>query len=119
MPAVTCGLTLHKKPMSLIRRLFAVGALSIATGVVASAQATPQAGCVPLTFSTNDPVLKRIWEIGMDSSHTQQLANVLFDSIGPRLTGSPGIKAASDWVISQYKAWGIDGKREPYGTWRG
>jgi hypothetical protein len=64
-------------------------------------------------------VLKRIWQIGMDSSHTMQLANALFDSIGPRLTGSPAIKAASDWVIGQYKAWGIDAKAERYGTWRG
>ncbi|MEP6620295.1 MAG: M20/M25/M40 family metallo-hydrolase [bacterium] len=55
----------------------------------------------------------------MDSSHVQELAQTLFDSIGPRLTGSPGIKAASDWVIGQYKAWGIDAKREQYGTWRG
>ena len=43
----------------------------------------------------------------------------LFDSIGPRLTGGPGIKAASDWVINTYKSWGIEAKREPYGTWRG
>ena len=55
----------------------------------------------------------------MDSSHVQQLSQTLFDSIGPRLTGSPGIRSASDWVISQYKAWGIDAKREQYGTWRG
>jgi hypothetical protein len=55
----------------------------------------------------------------MDSSQVQKLAQTLFDSIGPRLTGSPGMKAASDWVISQYKAWGIDARREQYGTWRG
>jgi hypothetical protein len=76
-------------------------------------------GPVSLTFPTNDSVLKRIWQIGMDSSHTMQLANALFDSVGPRLTGSPGIKAASDWAISQYKAWGIDAKADRYGTWRG
>ena len=67
----------------------------------------------------SDATIDRIWRIGMDSSHVQQLSQTLFDSIGPRLTGSPGIRAASDWVISQYKAWGIDAKREQYGTWRG
>ena len=55
----------------------------------------------------------------MDSSHVQQLSQTLFDSIGPRLTGSPGIRSASDWVINQYKSWGIDARREEYGTWRG
>jgi hypothetical protein len=27
--------------------------------------------------------------------------------------------AASNWVIGKYKSWGIDAKREQYGTWRG
>ncbi len=55
----------------------------------------------------------------MDSSRVETLAEVLFDSIGPRLTGSPGMKSASDWVIKTYQSWGIDARREPYGTWRG
>jgi len=69
--------------------------------------------------ASNDPNLQRIWRLGMDSSHAQSLAQTLFDSIGPRLTGSPGLRSASDWVISKYKSWGIDAKREQYGTWRG
>ena len=79
----------------------------------------PVTGRVPLTFPTDDPVIKRIWSVGMDSSMTERLAQVLFDSIGPRLTGSPGFASASDWVVSQYKAWGIDARRDAYGTWRG
>jgi len=66
-----------------------------------------------------DPTIQRLWRLGMDSSHVQQLSQTLFDSVGPRLTGSPGLTSASDWVIKQYKAWGIDAKREQYGTWRG
>ena len=85
----------------------------------ALAQQASELPPVPLRFPTDDPVIRRIWSIGMDSSRTMDLAQVLLDSIGPRLTGSPGMKAASDWVISQYKAWGIDAKREEYGTWRG
>jgi len=68
---------------------------------------------------TADSVANRIFRLGMDSSKTQQLAQVLFDSIGPRLTGSPGMTAASDWIIRMYRSWGIDARREPYGTWRG
>jgi len=68
---------------------------------------------------TTDPVLKRMWTLGMDSSHTWDLAQTFFDSIGPRLTGTPQGTQASDWVIKTYKSWGIDAKREQYGTWRG
>ncbi|HEY0306037.1 MAG TPA: hypothetical protein VGC44_13785, partial [Longimicrobiales bacterium] len=71
------------------------------------------------TFATDNPVLKRIWTLGMDSSHIYRLAQTLTDSIGPRLTGSPGQKAAHDWAVAQYRGWGIDARQEQYGTWRG
>jgi hypothetical protein len=48
-----------------------------------------------------------------------KLAQVLMDSVGPRLTGSPGQKAAHDWAVKTYASWGIDAKNEPYGTWTG
>jgi hypothetical protein len=88
-----------------------------AVAFAASAAHAQQA--VPLTFPTDDPVIKRIWAVGMDSSKTEPLAHTLFDSIGPRLTGSPGFKSASDWVVKTYKSWGIDARQEQYGTWRG
>ncbi len=101
--------------MTLPRRL-AVAAAGAVLGVTSLANtATAQ----QTTFPTNDATMQRLWRMGMDSSHVQQLGQALFDSIGPRLTGSPNIKAASDWAISQYKSWGIDAKRENYGTWRG
>lgn len=71
------------------------------------------------TFPTSDPVIRRIWSIGMDSSHTWQLSQTLFDSLGPRLMGTPNIKAAQDWMVKTYTSWGIDAKNEKYGTWRG
>lgn len=71
------------------------------------------------TFATEDPVLRRIWTLGMDSSHIYRLAQTLTDSIGPRLTGSPEQKAAHDWAVKQYQQWGIAARNEQYGTWRG
>ncbi|HEX6991331.1 MAG TPA: M28 family peptidase [Gemmatimonadales bacterium] len=68
---------------------------------------------------TSDPVLQRIWNIGMDSSRTDALARTLFDSLGPRLTGSPDQRRANDWLVKTYKSWGIDARNEQYGTWRG
>src|SRR6478752_8054396 len=99
--------------MSLTRTLsIAASALVISLPSRLVAQKTTQ-------FPTNDATLQRLWRLGMDSSRTEQLAQALFDSIGPRLTGSPGLTAASDWVIKMYKSWGIDARREQYGTWRG
>ncbi len=72
------------------------------------------------TFPTADPVIKRIWEEGMtDRSRVATLAQILTDSIGPRLSGSPGYLAATDWLTAQYAAWGVAAKKEKYGTWRG
>ncbi|NUP54254.1 MAG: peptidase M28, partial [Gemmatimonadaceae bacterium] len=71
------------------------------------------------TFATADPVLRRIWTLGMDSSRTYDLAQTLMDSIGPRLTGTPQQKAGNDWLVKTYQSWGIDARNERYGTWRG
>jgi len=71
------------------------------------------------TFPTEDPVIRRIWSIGMDSSLTAPLAQVLFDSIGPRLTGTDGQKSGNDWLVRTYTSWGIEARNEQTGTWRG
>ncbi|MGH7616230.1 MAG: M28 family peptidase [Gemmatimonadaceae bacterium] len=67
---------------------------------------------------TGDSVVQRIYDEGMRRSQAAKLAQVLMDSIGPRLTGSPANRAANDWLLRTYKAWGIDAKNEQYGTWR-
>jgi hypothetical protein len=54
----------------------------------------------------------------MDSSRVPDLAQVLLDSLGPRLTGSPGMDAAQNWLVQVYGSWGIAARRERYGTWR-
>ena len=46
-----------------------------------------------------DPMLLRIVEEGMQRSQAGALAQVLTDSIGPRLTGSPGFTSAGDWLV--------------------
>jgi hypothetical protein len=71
------------------------------------------------TFRTNDPVIRRMWQVGMEQSQTEALAQVLIDSIGPRLAGSPGFQSAVDWLEKTYRGWGVTVRRERYGTWRG
>jgi hypothetical protein len=72
-----------------------------------------------LAAQSSDPVADRIFRLGMDSSQVESLAQVLLDSIGPRLTDTPGMTAASDWVMKKYREWGIETRRHEYGTWRG
>lgn len=71
------------------------------------------------TFPVDDAVLRRIWAVGMDSSQVYPLAQTLLDSIGPRLTGTPQQEAAVDWALARFAAWGIAGRKEQYGTFRG
>ncbi len=77
----------------------------------------------PLTaqsFPTDDLVIRQIWAEGMtERSRAAGLAQVLLDSIGPRLTGSPGHLAAVEWLERTYRAWDIPVRREQYGTWTG
>ena len=100
--------------MRIIRRLAsAVAAIALASPPVAG-QGAPARG-----FATSDPVLHAIFEEGMERSQTYPLAQTLMDSIGPRLTGSPGMKSGSDWLLARYSAWGIPARAERYGTWKG
>jgi carboxypeptidase Q len=70
-------------------------------------------------FPTDDAVIKRIWDEGMTGkSQVSRLAQVLMDSIGPRLTASPGHQSAVQWLQNMYKSWGVPARAERYGTWR-
>jgi hypothetical protein len=55
----------------------------------------------------------------MGNSQIHTIAQVLNDSLGSRLTASPGYAAAADWVIQQFGRWGISAETEQYGTWKG
>ena len=70
-------------------------------------------------FPTDDPVIKRMWDEGMTGkSQVARLAQVLMDSIGPRLTASPGHQSAVQWLQNMYQSWGVPARAERYGTWR-
>src|SRR5262245_18164859 len=71
------------------------------------------------SFPSDDPVIRGIWNEGMQRSETYRLAQVMMDSIGPRLTGSPAMLSANDWAVATYTHWGLAARKEQYGTWRG
>ena len=70
-------------------------------------------------FPGDDPVIRQMWEMGIENSHTETFAHQLLDVIGPRLAGSPNLAAAQDWLLSLYGDWGVDVEKVQYGTWNG
>jgi carboxypeptidase Q len=51
--------------------------------------------------------VQRIREEGLQRSQIDNLAQHLLDVIGPRLTGSPGMKQANDWTAAKLREWGL------------
>jgi hypothetical protein len=71
------------------------------------------------TLATDEPVLRAIWTEAMERSELERLAQVLLDSIGPRLTASLQMDRAQEWAVRTFESWGIAARREQYGTWEG
>lgn len=69
--------------------------------------------------TASEAVLRRIQAEALDRSELERLAQVLLDSIGPRLTGSRGARSAHDWAVRELGRWGIAARNEQYGTWTG
>lgn len=88
----------------------------IFTAVVFAVTATDADAQVP---PGADAAMQAIWDEGMSRSRAIPLAQVLMDSIGPRLMGSPESEAASDWLIRTYRSWSIAARAERFGTWAG
>src|SRR6187431_2786768 len=54
-------------------------------------------------------------EEGTNNSKILQTLHMLTDVYGPRLTGSPNLKAAGEWAIEQMHTWGLkQGQLEPW-----
>lgn len=71
------------------------------------------------TLATDDPVLRAIWDEAVNRSRLEPMAQVLLDSLGPRLTGSPGMERAQRWAVEQLERWRVEARLEQYGTWEG
>ena len=69
------------------------------------------------TSPPSDPIIRDMWQEGMNHSQTMALSQVLFDSIGPRLTNSDRYNAGQDWLVKTYGAWDVSARKERWGTW--
>jgi len=53
-------------------------------------------------------MVNKIRDEGFNRSEVMESLRVLSDEIGPRLTASPGMRAASKWTVEQLQAWGVE-----------
>lgn len=72
-----------------------------------------------VAFAQQSEIVTKLVAEGNDNSQLENLAHQLMDVIGPRLVGTPQMKAANDWAVTTYKSWGIEAKNEEWGKWRG
>ena len=53
-------------------------------------------------------MVNRIRQEGFHSSEVMEIVGHLSDVIGPRLTGSPGLKRANEWTRAKLEEWGLE-----------
>jgi len=71
-------------------------------------------------LASQDDVLTRIKQEGLEHSRVQPLFATLTDQFGPRLTGSPAHKQAAEWARDRMREFGLsDPKLEPWPFGRG
>lgn len=65
-------------------------------------------------------VINRIRDEGFNRPQVTTTLQHLTDVIGPRLTGSPQLRAANDWTLGKFKEWGlVNGHLEAFEFGRG
>ena len=62
---------------------------------------------LPNTETVNWEVMSQIRNEGFHNSKVMEIEEQLTDVIGPRLTGSPNMKAANDWTRDKFTEWGL------------
>src|SRR5215831_13711629 len=85
----------------MVRRQLLVAGLAVAVfwTIVLGAQ-------LQTSVSEVDAIAK-IKEEGLQHSQVMDIASSITDGFGPRLTGSPNIKAAAQWTTKKMSEWGL------------
>lgn len=96
------------------RSFLTAAAASAITPALLSRSAVAQAAA-----SINYDALAAIRAVGINerTSQVMQTASYMLDVLGPRLSGSPGIRKSGEWVVEKMKGWGFTGTAlEPWPT---
>ena len=86
-----------------MRRVFAAIAAVVGSATLLGVAPVLYAASSGADFET----LGRIRDEGLRRSQVMEIVGHLTDSIGPRLTGSPQMRAANDWTLEQFRQWGL------------
>src|SRR5215510_11987531 len=72
-------------------------------------------GLVVAEERPDQAVFWKIRQEGTGNSQILRTLHMLTDVYGPRLTGSPNLKAAGEWAIKEMASWGfVNGRLEPW-----
>lgn len=89
-----------------LRRLQSTGCARLLIVIAAAAILAP-----PVGGQHQEPVdlqaIHAIKDEGLQRSHVMDIAGYLTDVYGPRLTGSPNIRAAGEWAVKEMRGWGL------------
>lgn len=78
-------------------------------------RAAAAASTSPTKEDKSDPVA-RIRDEGLNRSQVMATLSQLTDVFGPRVTGSPGLRRASEWSREKFATWGmVNAHLEPWG----
>ncbi len=80
------------------------GVLVVAVSVMIASAVLPAQGP---TEKVDHEMFARIRAEAIERSQIMPTLHMLTDVYGPRLTGSPNLKAASDWVVKRTTEWGL------------
>jgi len=86
-----------------------VGALASAPGLLSTpaAQQDAQPARTTPAERVDQEVIWKIRREALDNSQILRTLHVLTDVYGPRLTGSPNLRGAQEWVMQQATTWGL------------
>lgn len=70
------------------------------------------AATAPAASAAEEPVdldmINRIMDQGSNHSEVMETLRQMTDEIGPRLTGTPEMRAANDWALAKFREWGLE-----------
>src|SRR5262245_52919993 len=91
-----------RSPERLVKR---VGILSLPAALAVALTQMPRA---QPSEEVDRAAIDRISQEALGRSQLMETAASLTDLYGPRLTGSPHLKAAADYVIGRLTGWGLE-----------
>lgn len=71
---------------------------------------------IAMQLSAQDAVVQKIIEIGQKDNQTMHHIDILTNRFGGRLVGSDAFENAAEWMVREYKSWGLDVELEEAGS---